>query len=101
MPSFSVAVDFEVFCGGCNAGLCNKTETSKTRTREMNAATVEPCARCLEDARKEGADEGYDRGKSEGDDEGYERGDADGYKRGLAEAEAQAASMLRDLGEGK
>ena len=48
MPSFSV--DFEVFCGTCGEGLCNKSDTRKSRTRGENQVTVEACQTCIEAA---------------------------------------------------
>ena len=46
MPSFSM--DFEVFCGTCNAGLCNQSNTRKSRQRGENQLTVDVCRICLE-----------------------------------------------------
>lgn len=47
MPSFEV--EFEVFCGTCGAGLCNQSNTRKSRTRGENQVTVEVCRKCVED----------------------------------------------------
>lgn len=61
MPSFSVKaevdvdVDFEVYCAKCGAGLCNQSDTRSSHRRGMPQVSVEPCERCLEDAREEGA----------------------------------------------
>ena len=48
MPSFSL--DFEVFCGTCGAGLCNQSDTRKSRQRGENQLTVEACKTCMEKA---------------------------------------------------
>jgi RNase P subunit RPR2 len=58
MPTFdsvSVEVDviFEVFCGRCNAGLCNQSETRRSRGRGEQQVLVEPCENCIEEAREE------------------------------------------------
>jgi hypothetical protein len=63
MPSFQttvnmdvdVDVDFEVFCARCGAGLCNQSDTRTSRNRKYPQVTVEPCERCLDSAREEGA----------------------------------------------
>lgn len=55
-----VEVDFEVFCAGCGAGICNNTDVRTSRTRGMPQLTVEPCKKCLEEARKVGASEKED-----------------------------------------
>ena len=49
MPSFDV--EFEVFCGTCGAGLCNQSDTRKSRTRGENQVTVEACEKCMYDAK--------------------------------------------------
>lgn len=46
MPSFDV--EFEVFCGTCGAGICNQSDTRKSRTRGENQVTVEVCKKCVE-----------------------------------------------------
>ena len=48
MPS----LEFEVWCS-CGNGLCNQTRDRK------GGIEVEPCEKCLEVAREEGRDEGY------------------------------------------
>lgn len=50
------SVDFEVFCGRCNAGLCNQSDTRSSRRRSMPQVTVEPCERCLERKVEEAAE---------------------------------------------
>lgn len=59
MPSFDIdiEIDFEVFCGGCGAGICNNADTRASHRRGMPQVVVEPCERCLEIARNEGRDE--------------------------------------------
>lgn len=50
MPYFDVQfeVQFEVFCGTCGAGLCNQSDTRKSRTRGENQVTVQVCEKCVE-----------------------------------------------------
>jgi DNA-binding transcriptional MerR regulator len=43
----SADVDFEVFCGICGFGLCNQSDTRRSRNRRAPQVTVEPCGRCL------------------------------------------------------
>lgn len=47
MPSFDV--DFEVYCATCNAGLCNSTETGKTKSRRELFIKVEACSSCMDE----------------------------------------------------
>jgi hypothetical protein len=65
MPEFTV--DFEVYCSKCGAGLCNQSTTEVRRGYPR--VTVEPCTKCLDDAKNEGYDEGYKTGIAEGDKE--------------------------------
>lgn len=52
-----LGLEFEVFCGGCGAGLCGNCTEGKTRGRGMPFITVEPCEKCLEKAKEEGRSE--------------------------------------------
>lgn len=62
MPTFTtevtatVDVEFEVFCS-CGNGMCGATETRESRYRRQPQAVVEPCPKCLEEARKDAAEE--------------------------------------------
>ncbi len=62
MPTFTtevtatVDVEFEVFCS-CGNGMCSATETRESRHRRYPQAVVEPCPKCLEEARRDAADE--------------------------------------------
>lgn len=62
MPDVSMNV--EVYCT-CGEGLCNQTESTRTRSRGEACFIVEPCRKCLENAKEEGFDEG--RKAAEGD----------------------------------
>ena len=57
MPT--VQVEIQIWCD-CGEGLCRQAEGSE------GTITVDPCGKCLENARREGWDEG--------DEEGYQRG---------------------------
>jgi hypothetical protein len=48
MPSFEIS--FEVFCGTCGAGLCNQSDSRKSRHRGEDQVTVEVCEKCIEAA---------------------------------------------------
>lgn len=56
MPEFSV--EFEVFCS-CGEGLCNQSDTRKSRNRLSPQVVVQPCDKCLDKAREEGREAGY------------------------------------------
>jgi len=58
----SIDVEVEIYCGGCGAGLCNQSEPGRTRGRGQNFITVNPCDKCIEQAKKEAHSEGYDAG---------------------------------------
>ena len=47
-----IEIEFEVWCS-CGNGLCNQTRDRK------GGIEVEPCEKCLEKAREEGKEEGY------------------------------------------
>ena len=66
MPTFMVDVDFSVYCAKCGAGLCGNRSTDDKRMK----MDVEPCDKCLENAR----DDGYSSGHDEGYQKGIERG---------------------------
>ena len=65
MPKFQTQitvdaeVEFEVFCS-CGNGMCGATETRESRSRRYPQAVVEPCPKCLQAARDEGAEEARD-----------------------------------------
>ena len=54
MPTFEAEIEFEVFCGTCNAGLCNQSDTRHSKMRGALQLTVEACANCIDNARREG-----------------------------------------------
>ena len=58
MPS----IDFEVWCS-CGVGLC--TETKVVVTGRGVSLEIQPCEKCMEAARSEGYDDGFDKGKEE------------------------------------
>ncbi len=47
-------VEFEVFCGRCGKGLCNVSETGKTKGSGMHYVNVQPCWNCEEMAEYKG-----------------------------------------------
>lgn len=51
MPSFEI--EFEVYCGSCNAHMCRETEARLSRNRHCPQITVNACERCIENAREE------------------------------------------------
>ena len=59
-----VYTEVEVFCAACGDGLCNQTESIRGLRRDQPQFRVTPCERCLDAAREEGYNNGYDdRGK--------------------------------------
>ena len=68
MPEFTIDVQFDVYCGKCGAALCPQSRTTDHQRGRNNGRYVEvdPCEKCMEDAR----DKGWDDGHSEGYDEG-------------------------------
>ena len=54
MPS----IEFEIWCS-CGNGLCNQTENIK------GGIEIDPCKKCIEQARNEGYDQGYSDRQSE------------------------------------
>lgn len=46
--SVNVSIEFEVFCGTCNAGLCGQSDTRRSRTRGELQVTVEACQDCID-----------------------------------------------------
>lgn len=60
MPEINVEI--EVWCS-CGEGLCNQSsDSNKGRGAGIE---VEPCGKCLETAKQQGYDEGYDEAQKE------------------------------------
>ena len=57
-----VKVEIQVWCS-CGEGLCGQSKGV------FGGIHVEPCPKCLEEAKKEGFDEGYSEGYDEGVDQ--------------------------------
>ena len=59
MPTFenievtTTAVEFEVYCGTCGAGLCNESDTRKSRSRGYLQVIVNACPECMKTKDKE------------------------------------------------
>ncbi len=70
MPEVSVEV--EVYCAKCGDGLCDQTESTTGFSRGEPQFRVDPCRRCLDEAREEGKSGGYDGGSSEAEEENEE-----------------------------
>lgn len=56
MPSFEI--DFSVYCAKCGEGLCNLSNAEQD-TKD-NRVYVGPCPHCMEEAKAEGYQEGYE-----------------------------------------
>lgn len=67
MPILELTVKFEVFCS-CGEGLCAQTTVGENRSGPT--ITVEPCAKCLEQAKDDGEQKGYDNGFEKGQQAG-------------------------------
>ena len=68
-----LSIEFEVRCS-CGNGLCGRIKKVGT------IIEVEPCEKCLEEARKDDYDEGYDNGFTDGNTKGYDEGYDEGSK---------------------
>ena len=64
MPEFDV--EFEVYCS-CGEGLCG--QSTGTNSRGSLYVTVEPCEKCVENAKDDGYNEGYEKATKEQDGE--------------------------------
>ncbi len=64
----NVNVDIVVCCGECGQGLCERSE-ARVDNHGQHIIRVSPCTYCLQKARKEGDDKGYDRGLKHGREE--------------------------------
>ena len=60
MPTFenvevttTADIDFEVFCGTCGAGLCNVSDTRRSRGRNYLQVTVDLCPDCKDNYEEE------------------------------------------------
>lgn len=63
MPTFenvevttTADIDFEVFCGTCGAGLCNVSDTRRSRGRGYLQVTVSLCPDCKNNYEEEISD---------------------------------------------
>jgi len=52
-----VTVEIEVYCASCGAGLCNQTESTIGGHHGKPQFRVEPCERCLAEARSDAIDD--------------------------------------------
>ena len=59
MPEINIAIEFDVYCD-CGNALCGQTRVS--RNRGMPQIVIEPCRKCLEEARDKAFDEGFEEG---------------------------------------
>jgi len=64
MPEFTVDVEFDVYCGKCGAALCRQSRTTDHQ-RGFNRGRfieVDPCEKCMDAAKEDGCNEGYNEG---------------------------------------
>lgn len=64
-----VTVNIEIYCDKCGAGLCNQSTFVKTRVREEPSFRVQPCEKCMDEARDEGYQDGHQVGFQEARDQ--------------------------------
>jgi hypothetical protein len=57
--------EFEVFCKTCGEGLCHNCTEGTTPRRGMPFIQVEPCETCIDNAKDEGHDRGYEEALEE------------------------------------
>lgn len=62
MPEISV--EFSAYCACCGAGMCGNVEVD--RDSRGAKIIIEPCKRCIENAKEEGHDKGYEEGHADG-----------------------------------
>jgi hypothetical protein len=60
-----VTVNIEVFCASCGQGLCNMTTNVKNRRTGDSFFEVEACDVCLDSAKQEGYEAGYEAARKE------------------------------------
>lgn len=53
----SIEIDIEIFCGRCGQGLCQNSSSGRTREKQQPYFNVDPCERCLDEAKQEGYEE--------------------------------------------
>jgi hypothetical protein len=59
MPS----IDLEFYCSNCGAAMCNNINLDYKWS--YIAVNIEPCENCLENAKDEGYENGYDKHREE------------------------------------
>jgi hypothetical protein len=62
MPTITTDVEFEAFCSECNAGICNNLTYRQSHNRGAHQFTVDPCDKCIKNAKQDGYDAGYQAG---------------------------------------
>lgn len=67
----SLELEFECFCAVCGAGICNSCEEGRTPKRGMPFLQITPCEQCMERAKEEARQAGYDAGHSDGEAKGW------------------------------
>lgn len=95
-----IEVNIEVYCT-CGEGLCNQTESTRTRHRKEAAFIVTPCEKCMARARDTGDEKGYDRGFDEGSqvsdrnlEAAFERGKIEGFALGYSDGKAETDHVV-------
>lgn len=63
MPNVTVEWNVDVFCAECGAALCNTVDVDNDRWGKTQAFRVPPCEWCMDRARDEGDEAGYERGR--------------------------------------
>lgn len=49
----NIDIDFEVYCNTCGAGLCNESDTRKSRNRGYLQVAVNVCPTCMKEKEEE------------------------------------------------
>lgn len=70
MPTFTITADveveFQIWCDECGAGLCHTVRPAEQKGN--GHFYIAPCKACIEEAKKEGHDEGFEAGLKEAND---------------------------------
>lgn len=67
MPEITheVSIEFYVYCANCGEGLCRNTTVDTMRASGTPRVNVDPCPKCISDAKAEGYQEGYQKAEED------------------------------------
>lgn len=86
-----ISFTIEVRCNECGTRLDSEHTSSR---RDEFTVEVEPCPKCIRDAKEDAYDEGFTAGKDEGLEEGYNNGYDAGASFGAANPDVMALKVM-------